>query len=406
MKFKTKKLGMLTNLRAGIGFPNAFQGKQNEQIPFYKVGDISREFQRHNYYLQEADNYVSYEDLELLKGKLFEAETIVFAKVGEALKLNRRCILTKPALIDNNVFGIKSNSKELDNKYLFYYLLTVNLAEICRTGAVPSVNQSDVNSISIPLPDSIEEQQEIVQILDTMNDIIRLREKCISHAQALIPALFQEMFGNPIKNEKKWNACSLNEISNKIVTGPFGSSLKKECYIDDGKYKIYGQEQVIANDFSIGNYYISEEKFDSMKRYAVEHNDILVSLVGTFGKIAIVPEGIQRGIINPRLLKISLDTNSCNSIYFKHLLLDQNMKNLLSQNTNGVTMGVLNMKIMKSFKYVVPPLNLQEQFAQKVIEIESYIKEQQEELENAKQMFQSLLHHAFTGELTRRAYEN
>lgn len=110
------------------------------------------------------------------------------------------------------------------------------------------------------------------------------------------------------------------------------------------------------------------------------------------------------GIINPRLLKISLDANICNSIYFKHLLLDQNMRNLLSQNTNGVTMGVLNMKIMKSFKYVVPPLNLQEQFAQKVVEIESYIKEQQEELENAKQMFQSLLHHAFTGELTRRAY--
>ena len=67
-------------------------------------------------------------------------------------------------------------------------------------------------------------------------------------------------------------------------------------------------------------------------------------------------------------------------------------------------MGVLNMKIMKSFKYVVPPLNLQEQFAQKVIEIESYIKEQKEELENAKQMFQSLLHHAFTGKLTKHKY--
>ena len=52
------------------------------------------------------------------------------------------------------------------------------------------------------------------------------------------------------------------------------------------------------------------------------------------------------------------------------------------------------------------PTSEQEQFAQKAIEIESYIKEQQEELENAKQMFQSLLHHAFTGELTRRAYGN
>ena len=201
--FEKIKLKNLVDLRAGIGFPNKYQGNKNGNIPFYKVGDISREFQKCNFYINNADNYITAEILAELKGKLFDEGTIIFAKVGEALKLNRRIILTQKAMIDNNIFGIKSNNPRLNNKYLFYFLLQYDLGNICKTGAVPSVNQSDIYSISIPLPSTLEEQQEIVDVLDAASEIIRLRTACIESAQSLIPALFQEMFGDPLSKVDK-----------------------------------------------------------------------------------------------------------------------------------------------------------------------------------------------------------
>ena len=76
----------------------------------------------------------------------------------------------------------------------------------------------------------------------------------------------------------------------------------------------------------------------------------------------------------------------------------------LNQYAKRAAQPVISQSTIYNQYILEPPIELQEQFAQKAIEIEAYIKEQQEELENAKQMFQSLLHHAFTGELTRRAY--
>ena len=81
---------------------------------------------------------------------------------------------------------------------------------------------------------------------------------------------------------------ALNE-KHSIKAGPFGSSLKKEFYVQEG-YKIYGQEQVIKDDMSFGNYYISEKKYKELESCKVKAGDILISLVGTYGKISIIPE--------------------------------------------------------------------------------------------------------------------
>jgi type I restriction enzyme S subunit len=106
-----------------------------------------------------------------------------------------------------------------------------------------------------------------------------------------------------------WAFCSLEQIRanrpHAIKAGPFGSALTKNCYTPSG-YKIYGQEQVIRADAEYGAYYISEEKFQELKSCAVASGDLLFSLVGTIGKVLVVPDTFAKGIINPRLVKISL----------------------------------------------------------------------------------------------------
>jgi len=86
--------------------------------------------------------------------------------------------------------------------------------------------------------------------------------------------------------------------------GPFGGSLKKEIFVKDG-YKVYEQKHAINNDFEIGEYYITEKKYNEMIAFALKPNDLIISCSGTMGRIAIVPKNIKPGIINQALLKFS-----------------------------------------------------------------------------------------------------
>jgi type I restriction enzyme S subunit len=103
-----------------------------------------------------------------------------------------------------------------------------------------------------------------------------------------------------------WDVKRLGYLCSDIKAGPFGSSLTKDMYVGEG-YRIYGQEQVIPNDFTIGDYYISQDTYSRLQQYEVQQGDILISCVGTFGRIATVPDGIEPGIINPRLMRLRVN---------------------------------------------------------------------------------------------------
>ena len=106
-----------------------------------------------------------------------------------------------------------------------------------------------------------------------------------------------------------WNWVKVDKLcqydQSAMKAGPFGSSLKKEFYTESG-YKIYGQEQVISGDYKFGNYYVNNEKYQSLINCAVKPHDVLISLVGTVGKVLILPEDCEAGLIN-RLVKFSLN---------------------------------------------------------------------------------------------------
>jgi type I restriction enzyme, S subunit len=104
-----------------------------------------------------------------------------------------------------------------------------------------------------------------------------------------------------------------------IKRGPFGSALRKEFFKPTG-YKVYEQKHAIKNNFEIGSYYIDEKKFNELIDFELKSGDILISCSGTIGKIAIVPENIERGVINQALLKITLDEKIIDSKYFFYFL--------------------------------------------------------------------------------------
>ena len=187
-----------------------------------------------------------------------------------------------------------------------------------------------------------------------------------------------------------------------LKAGPFGSSLKKEFYVANG-YKVYGQEQVINDDPFYGDYYINDEKYQELKSCKIKPSDVLISLVGTVGKVLILPENCKEGIINPRLIKISLNKEIYLTKFFKYYFEGSFVKNFYSSKAQGTTMDVLNLRIIKAIPFPLPPIEEQHQIVQE-LESKLTVCDKIEEtighsLLKAETLKQSILKKAFEGRL-------
>jgi type I restriction enzyme, S subunit len=156
-------------------------------------------------------------------------------------------------------------------------------------------------------------------------------------------------------------------IKNALKAGPFGSALKKSMYVESG-YKIYGQEQVISGDENLGDYYIDKEKYQSLESCKVKHSDILISLVGTIGKVLVLSENCSQGIINPRLVKLSLYLD-INRKYIQKVLASPLIQNELAEKSHGGTMNILNLGLLRELVFPLPPVAEQQRIVAKVDEL-------------------------------------
>lgn len=287
-------------------------------------------------------------------------------------------------------------------EYLSYFLKsdavyrTVSLNYITGT-ALKRIILKGIRKIEVDLPD-IGEQEQRAQRLSKVDYLCQLRKQQLAKLDELVKARFVEMFGDPINNPMKWIVSKIEDIAaqekNALKAGPFGSALKKEFYVRSG-YKIYGQEQVICGDASFGDYYIDEEKYKELKNCAVQAGDILISLVGTYGKTLIMPDNYEAGIINPRLMKITLNKNKVTPIYFKYYFESNALKASMDANTHGGTMGILNLGIIRQMKIQVPPLSLQNQFAAFVEHVDEQKQTVQQSLEKLELMKKALMQEYF-----------
>ena len=247
----------------------------------------------------------------------------------------------------------------LDGEYLNYYALGMENSKrqfqmyangITRFG----LRAGDIKRVGILLP-PLPEQRKIAAILSSVDDAIEKTQAVIDQVQVVKRGLMQELLtrGLPGRHTRfkqtaigeipeDWVVDKIGQLGQKgkpaVKAGPFGSSLRKSYYVSEG-YRVYGQEQVLAGDLSIGDYYIDEERFKSLRSCEVRAGDILVSLVGTFGKAVVVPANAEPGIINPRLLRLSLDPQLVLPEFFCFWLRNGGTQKLLADAAQGGTMG-------------------------------------------------------------------
>ena len=304
-------------------------------------------------------------------------------------------------LCTNQGFKSLIPGKSVDGLYLYYCMKhsSQRLQALGNGATFKEVSKKIVEEFEIPLP-PLPEQKRIAAILDKADAIRRKRHQAIQLADDFLRAVFLHMFGDPVTNTKGWDVKRIEEVAAKdkyaIKAGPFGSALKKEDYVPEG-YKIYGQEQVIRDDLEYGDYFINEEKYESLASCSVSEGDVLISLVGSFGKVSVVPKDYHPGIINPRLMKIRFNESCASPWYMKYLLTTKEMIRKIEGMSHGGTMGILNVGKIRDLEVINPPLNLQESFLKISTQVRS-IKGRCE-LVAANPLFDSLSQKAFSGQL-------
>lgn len=183
-------LGDIGSFKSGYGFKNSYQGYLSLPIPFFKVSDMNNI--ENNIIMRKANNYVSESMALELKINPFQEKSIVFAKVGAALFKERKRIVDAPFIIDNNMmaFSLASN---IVFDYVFSFFNAIKLSTYAQTGALPSLNSSDLVKIKIPIP-SNQFQNKIARIMCNLDKKINYEIETMKLINSYKFALLQQMF--------------------------------------------------------------------------------------------------------------------------------------------------------------------------------------------------------------------
>ena len=187
-----KPLAKVCDVLQGFGFPEVLQGKNEGKYPFCKVSDISRAVAEKGGILSEATNYIGDDELLKLRAKLIPEGSTVFAKIGEALRLNRRAYVQKACLIDNNATGLKAIEGVALDYFVYLMSQLIDLNEYCG-GAVPSVNKTTLEEIKVIVPKP-EEQQKIADCLSSIDELIATQTQKLEAYKAHKIGLMQQLF--------------------------------------------------------------------------------------------------------------------------------------------------------------------------------------------------------------------
>ena len=277
---------------------------------------------------------------------------------GPAIIVGRKGSAGEVVFVETNCFPIDTtyyvklkDPEHTDIIYLYHLLKTLDLPSLREGAGIPGLNRNDVyEKYELPMP-LLEVQREIAAEIEGY-------QRVVDGARSVI-----DNYRPQIAVDPEWPMVEIGQIAaqqkHSIKAGPFGSALKKESYVPAG-YKIYGQEQVIRGDAAYGDYYVNEEKYLELESCKVQAGDVLISLVGTYGKTLIVPHDHEPGIINPRLMKITLDELKITPQFFVAIFAQETVASQIRTMSHGGTMNILSLRILKALQIPVPPLEIQQ----------------------------------------------
>lgn len=332
---------------------------------------------------------------------IFDEKILCVAEDGGSWGYNQKCaVLYNEKVWVNNHAHVITAKENLVLEYLMYYLNHTNLNLYINGATRGKLTKSSLESIRVPLP-PLPQQQKIANILDAV-DALRQNDKAlIAKYDELTQALFLDMFGDPVSNPKGWEKVELKKCTSKIGSGstPRGG---KETYLTEG-IALIRSLNIYDNEFKYKNLaYISQEQADKLKNVIVESSDVLFNITGaSVCRCSIVPDDVLPARVNQHVSILRPIKEKLSSSFLSHLLISENVKiKLLGVGSfGGAVMEAITKEQLEKIEVILPSIDLQNQFAERVALIEEQKAIAQKSLEHSESLFNSLLQKAFKGEL-------
>ena len=366
-----RPLGEVAALQAGVGFPLDLQGRSDGKCPLAKVGDISRGGRSGEAVLSSADHFVDEIDLERLRAKPIPAGSVLFAKIGEAIRQNHRVIAGCPLLIDNNAMAAIPGP-EIESRYLYYFLRTVDFYRIASATTVPALRKSELERIGVPLF-ALPEQRRIAEVLDRAEALRAKRRAALAQLDTLTQSIFLDIFGDPITNPKHQRKMALGELI-KLKSGEF---LPATEMVTSGPFAVLGGNGVNGHH----------------DKYLFEDRQIVIGRVGVYcGCVHVSP---PKSWVTDNALYVCERSEDVEFTYFVHALTHARFNQYASQSGQPL----VSASRLYPVEVLVPALSLQRDFSNRIAAVDKLKSAHRASLAKLDALFASLQHRAFRGEL-------
>ena len=299
------------------------------------------------------------------------------------------------ALLNQHIFKVIFDKKEIDKDYFIYAVRfsLKRLHQLTHGATMKHIVKKDFDNVVIPYP-SIKKQKEIAFNLDKIESIIKTRQQEIRMLDTLIKARFVEMFGDPVKNEKKFLTKQLSQIG-KCKNGINFHKSEIGNTVNCLTVKNFENNQVINDTTKLAKIKLSNLPSND---YFLNNGDIVFvrsngnkSLVGR--SVLIFPNN------NPTLfsgfcIRFRKDSKRLESVYLLWLLKNESIR--MKMRGRGVNIQNLNQQIINNLSIPVPPIELQKEFASFVQQVDKSKVAIQKSLDETQILYDSLMQKYFS----------
>ena len=356
-------------------------------INFIKIESISEEGK----FIKEKLAYISEDCHSKLKRSQLKENDILFSIAGA---------IGRVAVVDNDIIPANTNQAlaiiRIDNRYDKEFLAFLLRSSYIKKQynrkkqGVAQINLSlkDISELEIPVID-IKKQIEIKETLKKIIEIITLKKGQIEKLDNIVKSQFVEMFQSG--NYPKEELGKLCDVRDGTHDSP--------KYLEESGYKFITSKNIINNEIDFSEVkYISKQDYDKFNtRSKVNYGDILMPMIGTIGKPMIVnipDDEIDFAIKNVALIKF-LGNSQVTNIYIKNLLDSDYFENAILQNKRGGTQKFIALSDIRKMQVEIPPIELQNQFADIVKQIDKQKFEIQKSLKEMQNLQESLMNKYF-----------
>ena len=391
---------------AGNGFKNIYQGFTQYDIPYYKVGSLK--FCDEGNYLIDETNTINEEIRTKLKAVKIPVNSIIFAKIGEAIKLNRRCLNKIECCIDNNLMAFIS--EKYFYKYIFYWTKSLNFYELTNATTVPALRKTDLENIPIPLP-PINEQQRIVNIIESLFAKLDRAKELIENTlaqfeQNKMAILHKAFTGELTAKWRKENNIELSSWKEKTIDElctslKYGTSKKSK---PEGSVVVLRMGNLQNGEIDWSNLMYTDDKED-IEKYLLKKGDVLFNRTNgsadLIGKTSIY-RGEYPAIYAGYLIKLDYGKDIIGE-YLNYMMNSNKARAYCNKiKSSGASQFNINAKKIGAFKISVPTIEEQQEIVNildKLLAKYNKIKNLEQQLEKIELLKKAILAKAFRGEL-------